>query len=97
MQHQQTLYQADPHLTQSLRSIRDRIHHICRHHVSQLVRIQTLDGQVYTGIIVQCEGGFLYLKVPRHDVHRAFIGPSSDEVILTLVLYELLVITLLYT
>lgn len=92
--HHQVLYQADPNIIQTLKSIRNRIHHICSTHVNRLVRIQTLDGHVYEGVIVRCDSGHVYLRVSHPGVHRAFYGPSS-ETILTLVLFELLVIVLL--
>ncbi|AOZ91180.1 hypothetical protein [Paenibacillus crassostreae] len=97
---QKVIYQADNNFMENLKSIRHRIHNICRQHANQIVRIETLDGQVIVGRIVSCDRGLLYLAVPSHGVQRAFYGgPSytSDEAILTLVLYELLVITLLYT
>ncbi|WP_249899514.1 hypothetical protein [Paenibacillus sp. PK3_47] len=97
---QRVLYQADNNLVQSLTTLRNRLHHVCRQHANQFVRIETLDGQVYTGRIVGCDRGLFYLAVSKPGVNRAFFGNpfnSSDEAILTLVLYELLVITLLYT
>lgn len=87
----QVLYQADPNVLNTLRSIRERIHAICNTYVNRYVRVQTLDGRVVEGIIVRCDHGHLYLWVS----HRAY-GPDTGT-ILTLVLYELLVITLLYT
>ncbi|MGN7763164.1 hypothetical protein [Paenibacillus sp. 22594] len=95
--HQKVLYQADNHYIQSLKTVRNHLHGICRQHANQFVRVQTLDGQVFTGRIVGCDRGLIYLKVQHHGGQRAFFGSSSDEMILTLVLYELLVITLLYT
>jgi hypothetical protein len=92
--HSQILYQADQNLLNTIRSIRDRIHSICSTHVNRLVRIQTLDGRVVEGVIVSCDHGHLYLRVSHPDAHRAFT-PYAAESILTLVLYELLVIVLL--
>jgi hypothetical protein len=93
------LYQADANSIQNLKSIRSQLHKICKQHSNQFVRIETLDGQVYMGRIVNCERGLLFLAVPNQGGHRAFFGSpyNNDEQILTLVLYELLVITLLYT
>lgn len=65
------------------------------------VRVQTMDGNVYEGTIVQVDDRFLYLSVPQATQNRAFFpgafgfNPASN-VILPLVLYELLVISLLY-
>lgn len=92
--HQQVLYQADPNVSHTLRSIRDRVHHICSTHVNRLVRIQTLDGHVFEGVIVGCDSGHIHIRVSPYGSHRPFYGPS-DMAILTLVLFELLVIVLL--
>ncbi|MGN7359734.1 hypothetical protein ACTHPF_19155 [Paenibacillus sp. SAF-054] len=91
---QQTLYQADPQMSQSLKSVRDQFTHMCQKHVNQLVRIETLDGDVFEGMIVNCNKGILYIQMPmaQHHGQRSFSGA-----ILPLVLYELLVITLLAT
>ncbi|MFC7678811.1 hypothetical protein [Paenibacillus sp. GCM10028914] len=90
------LHQMAPSHTQSLKSTRDHIHHLCSKHMNQHIRVETIDGDVFEGIIVQCDRGILYLKQPIEGGHRAF-GPNYyNNVILPLVLYELLVITLLY-
>lgn len=94
---QRVVYQADNNYIQNLKSVRHQLHGICRQHVNQFVRVQTIDGQVLTGRIIGCDRGMFYLGVRDHGEGRAFFGSSSDEAILTLVLYELLVITLLYT
>lgn len=93
---QRVLYQADNQYVQNLKSVRHHLHNVCRQHVNQLVQVQTMDGQIVTGRILGCDRGLFYLGVQQHGGQRAFFG-SSDEAILTLVLYELLVITLLYT
>ncbi|WP_334071510.1 MULTISPECIES: hypothetical protein [Paenibacillus] len=99
-QQQIVLYQADQDLAQNLTAIRNKMHHICSHYANRTVRIVTLDGQTFVGRIVNCNKGLLHLAVPNYGGQRAFFGGpfyNSDELILTLVLYELLVITLLYT
>lgn len=89
------LYQADQNYIQSMKSIRHHMHHVCRQHANQIVQVQTIDGQVVTGRILGCDRGLFYLGVQNHHgAGRAFYG-SSDEAILTLVLFELLVIVLL--
>src|SRR5690242_2570310 len=94
---EQILYQADPSMTRSLKSIRDNMHHICRNHMNQPVRVETLDGDVFEGVIVHCDKGILYLKLPGYGAPRSFTPNYYNDVILPLVLFELLVITLLYT
>lgn len=96
-QQQRILYQADNNYVQNLRSVRHHLHGICRQHANQWVRVETLDGQIVTGRIIGCDRGLIHLATRNYGSQRAFFGSSSDEAILTLVLYELLVITLLYT
>ncbi|WP_246056178.1 hypothetical protein [Alteribacter natronophilus] len=59
--------------------------------MNQRVRVQTIDGLVYEGTIVNCDRGLLYLRAD----HPEWYGRSYDDFIIYLVLYELLVITLL--
>jgi hypothetical protein len=92
-----TLYQADSNMTRTLKSVRDHMHDICRRHVNQLVRVETLGGDVFEGIIVHCDKGILYLRLPGYGGPRSFTPNTYNDVILPLVLFELLVITLLYT
>jgi hypothetical protein len=97
-QQQQLLYQADGPFVQQVKAVRNHLHMLCRQHLNQLVRIETVDGQIYVGRIVGCDRGLLQIRVPRQPAPgapRAFYG--YNDMILTLVLYELLVITLLYT
>lgn len=97
----QILFQADPHAESTLKSIRDRTHHICGMHTNRLVRVKTLDGHTYEGVIAQTDRQHVYLMVSNPPGYRAyggsrglFFGPA-DFAILTLVLFELLVIVLL--
>ncbi|MFB9326372.1 hypothetical protein ACFFSY_10645 [Paenibacillus aurantiacus] len=90
-----TIYQAHPNMGHSLKSARDHLHHVCRQHVNRYVRVETLDGDVFEGIIVHCDKGILYLKIPSKSGRRSFSQNVYNDVILPLVLYELLVITLM--
>lgn len=93
---EQILYQAGPNHPQSLKSTRDHMHHLCNQYKNQLVRVETLDGEVFEGVITHCDRGIIYLSLPGKNGSRAF-GPNYyNNVILPLVLYELLVITLLF-
>ncbi|GAB6927840.1 hypothetical protein JCM10914A_18230 [Paenibacillus sp. JCM 10914] len=96
-QHQeQTIYQAETSTSQGIQAIRDHLHHLCKQHLHKLVRVETLDGDVFEGVVVGCNRGIVYLSMPAEGHPRAF-GPSYyNQVILPLVLFELLVITLLY-
>ncbi|MBM7650389.1 hypothetical protein JOC78_003379 [Bacillus ectoiniformans] len=87
----QVLYQADCHFIQQLRPLREHLHNICRRFINQRVRVQTIDGLVYEGTIVNCDRGLLYLRVENPEQY----GQRSNDFIIYLVLYELLIITLL--
>lgn len=63
-QQQQVLYQADRDTVESIRSMRNRLHNVCRRHLNQFVRVQTFDGETIIGRIVQCERGMIHLAVP---------------------------------
>lgn len=90
----QVLYQADPNIVNTLKSIRDRVYHISSRHVNSRVRVQTLDGNTFEGVIVHVDSRNVYLRVSHPLGQRAFFGPN-EAAILTLVLFELLVIVLL--
>lgn len=94
------IYQADRNMVHHLSSMRSHLHQVCGQYTNRIVRVETMDGQVVTGRLVSCDRGLMHLAVPHHHGQRAFFGSPSfgyDETILTLVLYELLVITLLST
>jgi len=98
MHQEQVLYQANPHTVQTLKSVRDHVRSIGQHYMNKKVRVQTIDGQTYEGTIVMVDPGHIYLAIPAAP--RGFWGPSAsfyNNAILPLVLYNLLVITLLYT
>ncbi|NGP61123.1 acetyl-CoA acetyltransferase [Paenibacillus thiaminolyticus] len=96
--HQQAIYQAEPSTVQTLHSIRARVQYVGHMYKKRYVRIQTIDGHVYDGVIVNVDQGFLYLHTRMPMERRAFPGSASySDVILPLVLYQLLVISLLYT
>lgn len=89
------LYQADQAWTEHVKKHRQKLAGICGRHLNRPVRVQTIDGHTYEGTIVGTDGCHLHLMTrPTEHDHR-FFGPYAANSILTLVLYELLVITLL--
>jgi hypothetical protein len=93
------LYQAEPSLIQTLGEAKNKVRELVSLHAGKAVRVQTLEGHMYEGVIHHAEGCILYLHV-GHAEARAFLSPFNpfySSAILPLVLYELLVITLLYT
>jgi hypothetical protein len=88
------LYQSDPTVASTLKTIRDRVYNNTSSHVNRRVRVQTLDGNTYEGVIVHVDNRHVYLRASHPSGQRALFGPS-EAAILTLVLFELLVIVLL--
>ncbi|UJF32916.1 hypothetical protein [Paenibacillus hexagrammi] len=94
------IYQADPSWMPALKQKREALLSALKPHVGRTIRVQTLDGHTYEGVLVNVDGHHAYIQVnthghhPHQGTHRGFYGPSSQQ-ILTLVLYELLVILLL--
>ena len=100
------IYQADGRSTETMKSLRDRLQDLCNRHINQYVHVETIDGHTITGRIAGCDRGILYLAVPGSWTTRTAWGspypypfpqPGYYDVILPLVLYELLVISLLYS
>lgn len=96
---QQTVYQVNPDMASTLRSMRDQAQKSVHQNMNRRVRVQTMDGQIFDGTIVHSDGKHVYLSVQQPmDMKRGFFPPfygGFNNVIIPLVLYELLVITLL--
>lgn len=95
----QVIYQADFSEEQELPQNRDRLRDTLTSHIGRTVHVQTLDGFTYEGILVHVDEHYVHLQVslyehPYHGMYRGFYNPAAST-ILTLVLYELLVIALL--
>jgi len=102
----QVIYQADPASLNAIHQHRDHLHGLCSQYMNKPVMVEMTDGQRYEGTIVRVEKSHLYLKVKQYPANQGpnrffpFFGSPgfhNDEVIMTLVLFELLVITLLLT
>ncbi|SFT26942.1 hypothetical protein [Paenibacillus sp. BC26] len=95
------IYQCDAKVHHTLRSVNDHLHQLCANHVNRLVKIETMDGDVFEGHIVHCDKSILYICLSNEGVHRGFFpGPgvppqTYNNVILPLVLFNLLAISLL--
>ncbi|XID91157.1 hypothetical protein ACF3MZ_21945 [Paenibacillaceae bacterium WGS1546] len=87
----QTLYKADNGWPEQVSRTRQRLIGVCGQCMNRKVRIETIDGHVYEGIVVGSDSTYLHLM----SGDSRFFGPYASSAILTLVLYELLVITLL--
>jgi len=87
----ESVYQADEHWCDQVRAARQQLSHICEQCKNRPVRVQTIDGYTYEGTVAGVSNGCLHLVVQDNR----FFGPYAANSILTLVLYELLVITLM--
>lgn len=74
-----------------------QMYYTCRQYLNRAVRVTTLDGRCYEGIIVDVDSEYLYLQMtsPRRGqcTVSAFWGPGAN--ILTLSLFTLLAIALI--
>lgn len=85
------LYQADAQWLDQVRKTRQKLSGICGQCLNRKVRVQTIDGHTYEGIVVGHDNTYLHLGTTATTDSR-FWGPAA---ITTLVLFELLVIVLL--
>jgi len=85
------LYQADAKWPEQLRQTRRKLSGACGQCINRRVRVETIDGHSYEGVVVGADSTYLHLMTGD----TRFFGPYASNAILTLVLYELLVITLL--
>jgi hypothetical protein len=101
------IYQADSTAVQAIQQCRAKLHHICRQHMNRPVQIQTLQGQVHTGMMVGIDDHYLYLDMSATAGMRYPIYPPYPQYppytpydpyassIVPLVLFNLLAISLL--
>lgn len=101
---QQPIYELEANALEMMSKCKEKIHHICSHHMHKRVRIQTVHGQSHDGIIVHIDNYYIYLQMlPGHS--RALLpgpypyypayNPYYSSVILPLALFDLLAISLL--
>ncbi|WP_248928109.1 acetyl-CoA acetyltransferase [Paenibacillus hamazuiensis] len=97
-------YQADASVVPVLRKLRDEAHEYCKKYTHRRVRIRTISGQTYEGVIAGVDRQHVYLLIAHGQGYAHTSYPSRpiyppffyNNLILPLVLYELLVISLLY-
>ncbi|MFC5469604.1 hypothetical protein ACFPPD_12795 [Cohnella suwonensis] len=85
------LYKADQEWTAHVRRTRQKLAEACGQCMNRTVRVQTIDGHTYEGVVVGSDRTYLHIMTGD----SRFFGPYASNAILTLVLFELLVITLL--
>ncbi|GFZ81027.1 hypothetical protein GCM10008018_28160 [Paenibacillus marchantiophytorum] len=93
------IYQSDSNWQHELMQKRDMLMGTLHPHVGRTLRVTTLDGHTYEGVLVNVDGHHVYLQVTshgqHHGQHRPIYTPAQYNQIMTLVLFELLVIVLL--
>jgi len=92
----QRLYQADAGWSEQVKSTRKKLAELCGKCMYRMVRVETVDGEVYEGMVVGTSGSHLYLAVRDQRFFSPWGYPFGyGSFILPLVLYDLLVLTLL--
>lgn len=94
------IYQCNSNVHQTLQSVKDHLHQLCADHSNRLVKVETMDGDVFEGRIVHCDRGILHLSLSNEGYARAFFpGPPPpyyyNNFVLPLVLFNLLAISLI--
>ncbi|MGU3473670.1 hypothetical protein ACLBWT_21275 [Paenibacillus sp. D51F] len=92
-------YKCESHVHHTLQSVKSHLHQLCSQHANRLVKVETIDGDVFEGYIVHCHKSILCIRLSNEGCSRAFlpgsVNPYYNNVILPLVLFDLLAITLL--
>ncbi|MBP1964732.1 hypothetical protein [Paenibacillus aceris] len=93
----QMIYQAEPNWQHQMRHKRDMIMGALHPHVGRTIRVTTIDGHTFEGVLINVDGHHAHLQISghHHDHLRPIYTPAQYNQILTLVLFELLVILLL--
>lgn len=90
------IYQADASWSEQVKATRRKLAELCGQCLYRTVRVETVDGEVYEGMVVGTSGSHLYLAVRDQRFFSPWgAGFGYGSFILPLVLYDLLVLTLL--
>ncbi|NBD27173.1 hypothetical protein [Paenibacillus glycinis] len=100
VQHETTpIYTCDSKVHHTLKTVHDHLHQLCCGHTHRLVKVETMDGDVFEGHIVHCDKSILYIRLSNEGCNRAFfpgpVSPYYNNFVLPLVLFNLLAISLL--
>ncbi|WP_246021069.1 hypothetical protein [Paenibacillus lentus] len=69
----QVVYQANSNAVQTMKNMKDQLHKLSKQYANRPVRIQTLDGISYEGVLSHTDGGLLFLVIPGQQT-----GPDSQ-------------------
>ncbi|MFD3257929.1 hypothetical protein ACE3MQ_04870 [Paenibacillus lentus] len=62
--YKQVVYQANPNAVQTMKGMKDQLHKIGKQYANRPVRVQTVDGVTYEGLLSHADGGLLFLVIP---------------------------------
>lgn len=103
------IYAVEKDVVELLHKTRERVHGLCRQYMNRPVQIETVDGEVFEGMIINVDRHYIYLQstAAATHVHMARTpypytpgtyypqyNPYAQQ-ILPLVLFNLLAITLI--
>lgn len=82
----ETIFKADSETVEILRRTKEKIHQVCRPHLQRPVRVETIHGEVFEGMIVNIDNKHLYLQPSvgaaesmgpacGNDMRQAYPGP----------------------
>ncbi|NOU64210.1 acetyl-CoA acetyltransferase [Paenibacillus sp. LMG 31461] len=94
------VYQSEPNWQHMMKHKRDAVMHALHPHMGRKIRVTTIDGHTHEGVLINSDGHHVYLNTDPHHGHhqghnRPIYTPAQYNQIITLVLFELLVILLL--
>ncbi|MFC5530779.1 hypothetical protein [Cohnella yongneupensis] len=93
------IYQVDSKVHHTLKTVHNHLHQLCANHANRLVKVETMEGDVFEGHIVHCDRGILYICLSNEGAARGFfpgpVNPYYNNFVLPLVLFNLLTISLL--
>ena len=75
------IYKANPQFVEMLKKTRQQCQNICSKHFYRPVRVETIQGQVYEGRIMNMDPYHLYLEVTPPASSRQFYSPYGGPFI----------------
>lgn len=88
----QVVYKANKSAVQALKKTKKKAYDACMQCMNRYVRVETANGEMYEGQIVNVDNNYAYLAAPQQQRSPFYYNPITP-----LVLYDLLVISLLYS
>ncbi|WP_110933452.1 hypothetical protein [Paenibacillus bouchesdurhonensis] len=61
---QQVVYQANPNAVQTMKNMKEQLHKVGKQYANRPVRVQTVDGVTYEGVLSHTDASLLFLVIP---------------------------------